>query len=143
MTAALNPGEMLAMIMWLEAAYSPELSARAAQELPAGLAFAPLPVVPNAAAVSQPPPVQAPPAPLLLGGPGAFPNLPPMGVFGAPPAVAPPQMTPAVAQQFVNAATVQNRLMEDSATHGGMNEGEIANLTCVLLTARAPPVGNP
>ena len=111
MTAALNPGEMLAMIMWLEAAYSAELSARAAQELPAGLAFAPLPVVTNPAAVSQ----QAPTAPMMFGGPGVFSNLQPMGGFGAPPAMAPPQLAVGMGQQFnsatVNSATVQNRLV--------------------------------
>ena len=131
--ARLNTSELLALIMWLEVAYSATMSARAAAHLPNGLVSAV--ALPNVSAAA--PAVSASAAPLPPTPPSAS-AMPPslLSLMGGG------NSSAMAAGQGTANVTSAAKLTEDSASHGGMDAGEIATLTFVLLTASPPPAGH-
>lgn len=133
--AGLGQNEMRVLMSWLEAAYSAEVAARFALEVPTfNVSATPLLLAP---ATSTAPP-------LPISGLSASQATPPGastfsrmagGGFAAAPMSAPmPSLTTA-------SAGLAPHLTDDEAAHG-MSSGEIALLTWILHIARPPPPGH-
>ena len=129
--ARLDSSELLALILWVEMAYSAEMSARTTAHLPAGLLQTVAPPVATAAST------------VMSGAPASSSVAPPIS-SSLPPSLlslmggAPPSATNAMTSG-ASAVTSAAKLTEDSTAHGGMDAGEIATLTFILLTASPPP----
>ena len=147
--AGLDPAEVLALSLWIEQVYSPEMAARFAQGLPT-VPSAVLPAAPAAspAPAPAPPPAPAPTGltpPPALGTPGGVPGLAALLAALSPPAAGtlplplpstggPPGGSPAMT--MMSSANLANDI-----SNQGMSEEEFALSTFALHTARTPPAG--
>ena len=130
MQAGLTPTEFMQLVVWLEVAYSKEMSTRCLADLPMAL-FTSLTGFPSAAAPPAPMAPAPAPAASFGGAFGAFGGAPPPAILGGLGSLLAP--TPAAVTSTVSTSA---KLAEDIASHDGMTEGEIANLTFLFLTAR-------